>query len=285
VPPVGPLVLAGISTLYLAAAAPVGYVRATSTYKSDSRPTLYQPLLLLDGRENTAWCTGAAGDGIGEVITVGFKGVATIDELRIATGDGKDEATWKSRNRVRKIIVHEERFNREIILADNREPQSYKFDPPIEGERLFFEIGDVYRGASSDGVTCISDIVFVTNGKPLDGPFLAEKIGYDSGRAQVMNMWASGPEGTPEKFLSLYYDGTFHFRYVPIDPDVKGKQLAGEYRYEGGKLLLKYSGVDWVDAKAKRERIGSEDGSVVARLILKNPALAKEMLGTYVDKW
>ncbi len=281
----GAWILTALGALASTAAAPVGWVKATSTYKSDSRPTLYQPLLLLDGRQNTAWCAGVPGDGVGETVTVGFKGVATIDELRIATGDGKDEETWKAHNRVRKLVVHEERFNREIILADNRELQSYKFDPPIEGERLFFEIAAVYRGSAEGAVTCLSDIVFVNNGKPIDGPFLADKLGYDRGRAQVMNMWASGPEGTPEKFLSLYYDGTFHFRYVPIDPDVQGKRLSGEYRYEGGRLLLKYPGADWIDAKAKRERIGREDGSVVARLLLRNPALARELQGTYVDKW
>ena len=108
---------------------------------------------------------------------------------------------------------------------------------------------------------------------------------HDRGRAAVMNMWASGPEGSPEKFLSLYYDGTFHFRFVPIDPDVAGKQFSGEYKYEAGRLLLKFSGAEWADAHAKRERIGKEDGTVVARLLIRNPALPKELLGTYIDKW
>ena len=37
----------------VALAAPVGYAQATGYYKQSSRPTLYQPLNLLDGRETT----------------------------------------------------------------------------------------------------------------------------------------------------------------------------------------------------------------------------------------
>lgn len=48
-------------------------------------------------------------------ITVGFKSAATVDELRISAGDAKDEAAWKAKNRVRKLVVREDRFTREII--------------------------------------------------------------------------------------------------------------------------------------------------------------------------
>lgn len=277
--------LAAYVALTLGAAAPVGFARASSSFKSDRRPTLYQPLHLLDGRDATAWCAGAEGDGAGETITVGFKGVATIDALKITTGDAKDEATWKVKNRVRKLVVREERFTREIILADRREPQTYKFDPPIEAERLFFEIAEAYRGSGDAAPTCLSDIVFVSRGKALNGSFLGERLGYDRGRSQLMNLWTAGPEGSPEKFLGLYYDGTFRFRYVPLDPDLRGAHHAGEYRLEGRRLLVKFAASAWIDARLKRERIGRDDGRVVTRLVLKGEGLPRELRDTFVDLW
>ena len=42
-----------------AEAAPVGYAQASGYFKKDSRPSLYQPLNLLDGREATSALPGS----------------------------------------------------------------------------------------------------------------------------------------------------------------------------------------------------------------------------------
>src|SRR6476619_3162807 len=83
-------------------AGPIGYAQATGYFKKDSRPTLYQPLNLLDGRESTAWCS-PTGDPLSEKLTFGFKGPVTIDEVRVYTGNGFDEATFTDFGRAKKL--------------------------------------------------------------------------------------------------------------------------------------------------------------------------------------
>src|SRR4051812_7994397 len=76
------------------AAPPVGYAQATGCYKRETRPSLYQPLNMLDGREVTAWCS-RSGDHLADVLSFGFKGTAKVDEVRVYTGNGFDDATFK----------------------------------------------------------------------------------------------------------------------------------------------------------------------------------------------
>src|SRR5215471_20290733 len=79
-------------------ATPIGYAQATGYYKKDTRPTLYQPLNLLDGREITCWCSTSS-DPLAETLTFGFKDMAKIDEIRIYTGNGFDDRTFQEFSR------------------------------------------------------------------------------------------------------------------------------------------------------------------------------------------
>src|SRR4051812_32198402 len=99
--------LGGLLTLAAlpAAAAPsVGYAQATGYYKHDTRPSLYQPLNMLDGREVTAWCSRTA-DHLQDILSFGFKGTAKVDEVRVYTGNGFDDATFKQFGRAKKLLV------------------------------------------------------------------------------------------------------------------------------------------------------------------------------------
>ena len=99
----GVLVLA-LPAVSLAAAPQIGYAQATGYFKRDTRPTLYQPLNLLDGREATAWCSPTA-DPLSEQITFGFKEPAKIDEVRVYTGNGFDDSTWKDFAKAKKFSL------------------------------------------------------------------------------------------------------------------------------------------------------------------------------------
>ena len=256
----------------------VGYGHATSQLKLDTRPTLYQPLNVLDGREISVWCEGAEGDGVGEGIHVGFKETTVIDEIRISTGDGKEDSTFAAHNRVKKLVVRERDSNHSFTMLDQRGPQSFKIDPPIEADRVFLEIAEVVRGGGEDNATCLSDVVFVSKGKALNGPHLTDRLKYDKGRAQLMNTWYAGPAGAPERFLEFYFDGTFHFVYRPFDPDEKGVTLEGDYTFEKGKLMLRLPAKGWVDAKATKQAIAGADGATRVVLEIANDALKDVML-------
>ena len=76
-----------------ASAGGIGYAQATGYFKKESRPTLYQPLNLLDGRDVTAWCSTTS-DPLNELLTFGFNGPVRIEELRINAGNNFDANTW-----------------------------------------------------------------------------------------------------------------------------------------------------------------------------------------------
>src|SRR4051812_16418461 len=82
----------------------IGYAQATGYFKKDSRPTLYQPLNLLDARDATAWCS-ATSDPLNELLTFGFNGAVRLDELRINSGNNFDANTWNDYSRARKLVI------------------------------------------------------------------------------------------------------------------------------------------------------------------------------------
>src|SRR5687768_4555988 len=81
-------------------AAPVGYATATGYYKKDTRPTLYQPLNLLDSREATSWCSSTS-DALSDELSFGFKDVVEVDEVRVYTGNGQTKEVFELFNRVK----------------------------------------------------------------------------------------------------------------------------------------------------------------------------------------
>src|SRR5688572_27912515 len=102
----GPIIalatIAALATGATHAAAPVGYAQATGYFKKEGRPSLYQPLNLLDGREATAWCSTTS-DVLNEVLTFGFKDLVRLDEIRIYTGNGFNAQTFAEFSRGRKF--------------------------------------------------------------------------------------------------------------------------------------------------------------------------------------
>lgn len=63
---------------------------------------MYGPGRCFDGKTDTAWCEGADGDGIGEVVIVW---VDVKRPVRIWTGFGKNENLWKANNRPKDVEV------------------------------------------------------------------------------------------------------------------------------------------------------------------------------------
>lgn len=234
--------------------AAIGYAQATGYYKKDSRPTLYQPLNLLDAREATAWCTATA-DPLNEQLTFGFKASATIDEIRVYTGNGFDQTSFGEFSRARKFSIRGPIGAQTFSVADQRGLQSVTLNPPIVGSRFTVEILDTFPAEDPDQPVCVTDIVFYSGGKPLNGAWLTQKLKYNKQQAQLLGTWFAGYEGAPDRFLSFFFDGTYRYLYEPFDKSgKKDKVLQGSYDVSGNRLTLEVPGKGKVTARFRRDK-------------------------------
>ncbi|MFT3707903.1 MAG: hypothetical protein QM817_09630 [Archangium sp.] len=237
------VLIALVSTLSLAGApGSIGYAQATGYFKKDSRPTLYQPLNLLDARDATAWCSPSA-DPLEELLTFGFNGAVKIEEVRINSGNNFDENTWNEYGRARKVVIKSGKQSQTLNLADQRGMQSLQLNPPMLGSRFTIEVLDHYSPDDPDMPVCVTDVVFVADGKPLNGAWLTTKLKYDKSTAVVMGTWYSGFDNTPDRFLTFNFDGTFRFSYEPFDTTRnQEKTVTGNYDVSSSRLVFEIGG-------------------------------------------
>jgi len=206
----------------------IGYAQATGYYKKDSRPTLYQPLNLLDGREITSWCSTSS-DPLADVLTFGFKDTAKIDEIRIYTGNGFDEHTFQDFSRAKRLVLKGPSGARSIIVADRRGLQAISLQPPLIGAQFTLEILETYPSEDPEMPVCLTDVIFYSEGKPLSGSWLTQRLKYDRAQAPLLGTWFAGAEGAPDRFLSFFFDGTYRFVFQPFDQTLKGRAFNGSY--------------------------------------------------------
>lgn len=262
------LVVASLLSPLSAFAAPpaIGYAQATGYFKKDSRPTLYQPLNMLDGRESTAWCS-PSGDPLSERLTFGFKGPVAIDEVRVYTGNGFDDSTFTSFGRAKKFSITGPSGGSNFSVADQRGLQAVALNPPIEGTQFTVEVLDVFPAEDIDQPVCVTDIVFYSEGKPLNGSWLTPKLKYDKATAPFLGTWFAGSDGAPDKFLSFYFDGTYRYVYEPYDRPKDAKTLTGEYDVSGSRITLTIPSKGKVNLGFSKDKKGSgEDAFRTLRL-------------------
>lgn len=232
-------------------AAGVGFAQATGYFKKDSRPTLYQPLNLLDARDATAWCSTSS-DPLNELLTFGFTGPVTIDEIRVTTGNNFSEGTFHEFARAQKLVLIGGKQKQTVTLEDKRGPQSITFDKPFTTARLAVEVRDQFPAEDPDQPVCITDIVFVSGGKPLNGAWLTTRLKYDKNVQSLMGTWYAGYEGGPDRFLALHYDGTFRYSFEPFDTvRNEPKTLEGRWDVQGAKLLFELGGKKYAPKYSK----------------------------------
>ncbi len=249
-----------------AVAAPIGYAQSNSYFKKDTRPSLYQPLNLLDSREVTAWCTSGP-DPLNDVLMFGFKGPTTIDEVRIYTGNGFDQNTFEQFARAKKFSIHGPVGGQTFSVADQRGFQSVPFNPPLTGSQFRVEILDLYPSEDLDQPVCVTDIVFFSEGKALNGSWLTQKLKYDKQQATVLGTWFGGYEGAPDKFLSFYFDGTYRYVFDPYDKETqKEKVFEGAYTVSGSRITLELPGKGKVSARLRREADPKKKGAFTLSL-------------------
>lgn len=233
------------------AAPQVGYAQATGYHKQETRPTLYQPLNLLDAREATVWCTRTA-DHLEDQLTFGFKGAAKVDEVRIYTGNGSDDSTFEEFGRPRKFTFRGPNNAYSFTVADQRGLQSFAVNPPLVGSFLTVELEEQYPSEDPEAPACVTDIVFYANGKPLNGAWMTQRLKYDKHRAPLLGTWFGGYEGAPDRFLSFFFDGTFRLTYEPYEG--KPRTLRGTYKIRGSRLTLELGGKSRAVGRVEEER-------------------------------
>ncbi len=220
----------------------LGFAQATGYYKKETRPTLYQPLNLLDARDATAWCSTTS-DPLNDMITVGFNGVTKIEELRVSTGNAFDQHTWEQFARARKIVIKSGKQSKTIELEDKRGMQAISLEPPMVGVRFTVEVLDQYPAEDPEAPTCLTDLVFVSETKALNGPYLTSKLKYDKAIAGIMGVWFAGFANTPDRFLAFNFDGTFRYSYEPFEANrTPPKVIEGTYDVTSSRLMLQTGG-------------------------------------------
>ncbi|MCP3104398.1 discoidin domain-containing protein [Myxococcus sp. K15C18031901] len=229
-----------LALLMLASAAPAasnappGYAQASDYLERERQPERYAPLNLLDGRDTTAWC--ATGDTPAPV-TIGFKDVVTVDEVRIYTGDATDKAAYKAHARARKLILTSLDTARSFKVEDKRGLQNVPLSPALTGNRFTLEVVERFPGAEATAPVCVTDIVFYSGGKALNGTWLAQRLKYDARLAPVLGTWFGGMEGAPDRFLSIFVDGTYLFSHEPLE-GAEPTTVTGTYTLSGTRLTL-----------------------------------------------
>jgi hypothetical protein len=214
----------------------VGYAQGGDYLEKESNPGKYTPLNVLDGRDATVWCA-PEGEGAPASMTIGFKGVATVDEVRVYTGNGSDREAFKSHARAKKLTLEGKDSARNFTLEDKRGLQTVPLNPPVTGGWFTLEVKDVFPGAEPQIPVCLTDVVFYSGGKALNGTKLAPVLKYDARQAPVLGTWFGGLEGAPDRFLSFYVDGTYRFTLEPLggeEPTV----VTGSYTVSSSRLTL-----------------------------------------------
>jgi hypothetical protein len=250
------------------AASPIGYAQASGYYEQAANPMRYQPLNVLDGRANTSWCSESA-DMYAASLTFGFKSAAKIDEVRIYTGNGLDERTFEEFGRAKKLVIRSASDAQILHLSDRRGLQAIALRPALSSLELTLQIVDQYPAEDPEAPVCLTDVIFYSEGKPLNGSWLSSKLKYDSNQSPMLGTWFAGPEGAADKFLSFYFDGTYRFAYEPYDLDAKGLLFTGGYQISGTQLLLEIPGNGWIHLKVRQEMKESAPGDVQRTLMLE----------------
>lgn len=224
----------------------MGYAQATGYYKKETRPTLYQPLNLLDARDATAWCSSSA-DPLNDQLSFGFNEVIKLEALRIATGNGFNHHTFEQFARARKLVIKSGKQSKTIELEDQRGWQNIVLDPPMVGARFTVEVLDNYPAEDPETPTCLTDVVFIAESRAINGPFLTSKLKYDKAIAGVLGVWFAGYPKTPDRFLAFNFDGTFRYTLEPFEPErVAPKTIEGTYEVASSRLVLQTGGKRYV---------------------------------------
>jgi hypothetical protein len=250
------LLLAAVAPSALAAPPSVGYAQAADYLEKDAHPERYHPINVLDGRDASVWC---AAPGSASTLTIGFKGVATVDEVRLYTGNGSEREAFKAFARAKKLTLEGKDSAKNFTVEDKRGLQTVPLNPPVSGAWFTLDVKSTFPGSDSDAPVCLTDIVFYFGGKPLNGTRMAPVLRYEPRTEPLLGTWFAGARGAPDRFFSLYVDGTYRFVHEPLD-GTEPTVLTGAYTASGSRLTVELPKKGKVPLRYTREEATGPGG-------------------------
>jgi hypothetical protein len=135
------------------------------------------------------------------------------------------------------------------MLEDHRGLQALTVEPPIEAAFLTMEVQDIFPAEEDPDVpVCLTDVVFFSGGKALNGAWLTQKLKFDRDRSKLMGTWFGGDD----RFLSFFYDDTYRMSYQPYEKPEKS--YTGSYDASGSRLAIDIPGKGRVNTRMTREK-------------------------------
>ena len=135
---------------------------SASSYLPADRWGQYGPLLAIDGLSETSWVEGVAGPGIGEWLTLSFRGKVEVHSVALNVGYDADADLFAKNNRIKKVtLLFSTGESVSLSFADQRGLQSVALarapGPNIETTFVKLVIDEVYPGSAYDD-TCLAEI-------------------------------------------------------------------------------------------------------------------------------
>ncbi|HEY1908704.1 MAG TPA: hypothetical protein VGG91_21850 [Myxococcaceae bacterium] len=231
------MTLSPLLGIVLSAVPGLGYVQATDWYEHASTPAHFQPLQLVDGNLKTAWCTSTS-DAQADALTFGFVAMVVVDEIRLGTGNQADTAAFHASARPKKFVLRTDGRASTFSVADTEWVQTVKLDQPLQGQVFTLEVLDVEPAEDPAAPACLSEVQFVSHGKPVPAPKKA-LLKWDPQRQRLLGTWYAGDEGNPDRSLSFFLDGTWQLRTVVYGEPTRPKTVNGTWGLEKNGLWMK----------------------------------------------
>ncbi len=112
---------------------------------SSSLDTEHRPNNAFDGDSSTAWIPKESGKG--QTLFAHFRSPVEVKSVSILNGDGRDEAHYKERSRIKTLrILLSDGTNQLLTFKDEMKPQTFELKTPVTATWAKFEIVSVYSG-------------------------------------------------------------------------------------------------------------------------------------------
>ena len=158
------VLLAAVAPSALAAPPSVGYAQAADYLEKDAHPERYHPINVLDGRDASVWC---AAPGSASTLTIGFKGVATVDEVRLYTGNGSEREAFKAFARAKKLTLEGKDSAKNFTVEDKRGLQTVPLNPLGGGDPSYHLVIGQVVGIHIDDRFIVNGLVDTAAMRPI----------------------------------------------------------------------------------------------------------------------
>ncbi|MEZ4472516.1 MAG: hypothetical protein R3F60_17330 [bacterium] len=214
--------------LLLAPVPTVDYARASATLGATHGTWHHDGSLIMDGRDDTAWCAPWAAGG--PRVAFEFSAPVKVDKIRIALGSSRKISGFGPASRPRILTLSNMTYVWQIVMPDDEKPFEMPIPPPITGQQLSIRVDAVHR--PGDTAVCIAELTLYQDGQPLR---LAKRRG-DPSMPSIEGVWTPAGQLSPERFVVFYRDGRLRLRDQP-DTREPARDRFGKWRRDGAGVI------------------------------------------------